>query len=416
MKNVAYFIAKRIHYNQEQDGKRVSPPAIRIAVCGIAVGLAIMLLSVAIVVGFKHEIQQKVIGFGSHLQISNFDSNATYETAPIAFGDSLLESLQSDHPIDHISRIATKPAVIKTDSAFLAVVIKGVDEAYHWDFFAANMVSGDTLHLIDSVRSNEVLLSQAIAQKLDLGLGDDFVSYFVQDGVRARKFTVRGIFQTNFTEYDQIFVMADLRHVQRLNGWKPDQVSALEVMVADFEQVDAVADGVIASLENKTDGYGHHFYVRSIRDLNPQIFSWLELLDLNVWVILILMSLVASFTMISGLLIIILERTTMIGVLKALGYSNWGVRKVFLHVAFFLIVKGMIWGNVIGLGLCAIQHYFRVITLDAQSYYLTHVPIVLNPLYIILLNLGTVCLALLVLLGPSYVITKISPAKSIRFD
>ncbi len=416
MKNVAYFIAKRIHYNQVQDGKHVSPPAIRIAVCGIAVGLAIMLLSVAIVVGFKQEIRQKVIGFGSHLQISNFDSNATYETAPIAFSDSLLSSLRSDHAIDRISRVATKPGIIKTDSAFLAVVIKGVDVAYHWDFFAANMVAGDTLHLTDSVRSNEVLLSQDIANKLNLGLGDDFVSYFVQDGVRARKFKVRGIYQTNFTDYDEIFVMADLRHVQRLNGWNPDQVSALEMMVDDFDRVDEVADGVIAALDDKTDDYGRHYYVRSIRKLNPQIFSWLELLDLNVWIILILMALVASFTMISGLLIIILERTTMIGVLKALGYSDWGVRKVFLHVAFFLIVKGMVWGNVIGLSLCAIQQYFGVITLDPQSYYLTHVPIVLNPLYIILLNIGTVFLALLVLLGPSYVITKVSPAKSIRFD
>ncbi len=414
--NLAYFIAKRIHYDKSEGGENVSRPAIRIATSGIAVGLAVMIISVAVVIGFKHQIRDKVIGFGSHIQISNFDSNVTYETKPIAFSDSLIAAINDKPGVMATARMATKPAVIKTDSAFQAVVMKGVGAEYDWRFFAKNMLEGDTLSLSDSVRSNDILISTTIANQLELKLGDSFVAYFIQDGARARKFNIKGIYQTDFVDYDQIFIVGDLSHVQRLNDWKPDQVSGLEIMVEDYNELDDVSDEVFYALQGKSDAYGDQYYVRSIKDLNPQIFSWLELLDLNVWVILILMSLVAAFTMISGLLIIILERTSMIGILKAMGYSNWGIRKVFLYVSAFITLKGLLWGNVIGVGFCLIQKHFKLLSLDPAMYYLDSVPVELNLLYVVLLNVAAGLIALLVLIGPSYVISKISPSKSIKFE
>ena len=416
MMNLAYYIAKRIHYDKSEEGENVSRPAIRIAISGIAVGLAVMIIAVAVVIGFKHQIRDKVIGFGSHIQISNFDSNVTYETKPIAFSDSLINAINEKPGVMSTARMATKPAVIKTDSAFQAVVMKGVGAEYDWRFFAKNMVEGDTLSLSDSLRSNDILISTTIANQLELELGDSFITYFIQDGARARKFNIKGIYQTDFVDYDQIFIVGDIAHVQRLNDWKADQVSGLEIMVDDYAQLDKVADDVFYSLQGKTDTYGDQYYVRSIKDLNPQIFSWLELLDLNVWVILILMSLVAAFTMISGLLIIILERTSMIGILKAMGYCNWEIRKVFLYVSAFITLKGLLLGNIIGVGFCLLQKYTKLLSLDPTMYYLDTVPIELNLLYVVLLNLSAGLISLLVLIGPSYVISKISPAKSIKFE
>ena len=414
--NLALYIARRIHFNKDRDKRKVSPPAIRIAIAGIAVGLAVMILSVAIVIGFKNEIRNKVIGFGSHIQISNFDSNTTYETKPIVASDSLMDALRNNPGIAHVERFATKPGVLKTDSAFMAVVVKGVGSDYDWRFFQTNMKEGEVLVLEDSVSSNDVLLSRYIADKMQLKLGDKFLTYFVQDHVRARKFRITGIYQTDFTDYDKLFIIADLRHVQRLNGWNPDQVSGMELLVKNYDNLDQISDELYFELLNRKDSHGASYYVRSIKELNPQIFSWLSLLDMNVWVILILMSLVAAFTMISGLLIIILERTNMIGILKALGYSNFGIRKVFLYVCLFLVGKGLLWGNVFGIGICLLQKHFRWIKLDPETYYIDAVPIDFNFLYIVLLNFATVFISMLVLLGPSYVISKIRPARSIRFE
>lgn len=414
--NLELFIAKRIHFSKEGEKRKVSPPGIRIAIAGIAVGLAVMILSVAIVIGFKQEIRAKVIGFGSHIQITNFDSNTTYETTPIGINDSLLNAIGKDPRITHIERFATKPGVLKTDSAFMAIVLKGVGPEYDWEFFRSNMVEGELPVLSDSVVSNDVVISRHIADKMHLKVGDSFLTYFVQDQVRARKLHITGIYQTNFTDYDKLFVLGDLRHVQRLSGWKPDQVSGLELRVADYGQLDDTADDLYFQLLQGEDPYGARYYARSVKELNPQIFSWLELLDMNVWVILILMSLVASFTMISGLLIIILERTNMIGILKSLGYTNLGIRKIFLYVSLFLVGKGLLWGNVIGISLCLLQQHFSLVRLDPETYYIPAVPIEMNYLYILLLNIGTVFISMLVLIGPSYVITRINPVKSIRFE
>ncbi|MDO5571321.1 MAG: ABC transporter permease [Bacteroidales bacterium] len=414
--NLELFIAKRIHFTKGNEERKVSPPAIRIAIAGIAIGLAVMILSVSIVVGFKNEVRAKVIGFGSHIQISNFDNNTTFETIPIGISDSLIGIIKKHPEISNIERFATKPGIIKTDSSFMAIVIKGVGNEYNWDFFKKNLIEGDIIHFNDSTASNDILVSKSIADKMNLKLGDSFMSYFIENSVRQRKFKVAGIYQTNFTDYDKLFVIGDLRHVQKLNFWAPDQVSGLEILVNNYDETDRIAEELYFDLLQNKDKYGSSYYARSIKQLNPQIFSWLDLLNTNVWVILILMALVSSFTMISGLLIIILERTNMIGILKALGYKDSGIQRIFLNISFFLILKGLMWGNIIGIGLALIQRHFKWFKLDPESYYIDAVPIELNIFHVILLNIATIIIALLVLLGPSYVITKISPVKAIRFE
>ena len=413
--NFELFLAKRIYFNQQQ-GKRTTPPAVRIAMIGMALGLAVMILSVAIVIGFKKEVRNKVIGFGSHIQVTNLDNNTSYETQPIAVSDSLVMQLQADPNIKHVEAYATKPGILKTDSAFQGIVLKGVDEHFDWTFFQKQMKAGEVFQVMPNQTTTDVIISAALSNKMGLKVGDSFLTYFVQENVRARKFKITGIYDTGFLDYDNVFVIADIKQVQRLNGWEPDQVTGLELFVNDYEALDATAEELYMNLGEQEDRFGNTYYARSIKNLNPMIFNWLEVLDINVVFILVLLIAVAGFTMISGLLIIILERTNMIGILKALGQDNESIRKVFLYVAFFLIGKGMLWGNAIGITLCLLQSYFKFITLDPSIYYLHAVPIDLNWLSLILLNVGTLSAAMLMILAPSYVITKISPAKSIRFE
>ena len=409
------FIARRIHFSKEGD-RKVMPPAVRIAMIGIALGLAVMILSVAIVIGFKKEIRNKVIGFGSHIQISNFDNNSSYETEPIAVSDTLIGELCAFPGIRRVERFATKLGILKTETDFQGIVLKGVDEEYDWTFFQDNLKEGVLPDIQSDKTSTAVLLSRYLSDLLGLSLGDSFLAYFVRDEVRARKFTITGIYETGFLDYDKLFVISDIKQVRRLNGWDADQVSGIELLVDDYNRLDQTAEDVYFEMAEKSDRNGHFFYTRSIKDLNPMIFSWLDVLDLNVVVILVLMLSVAGFTMISGLLIIILERTNMIGLLKALGASDASIRKIFLYISFFLIGKGMLWGNVIGLIICFLQSRFHVIKMDASVYYLDAVPIDLGLLWWILLNVGTLIISMLMMLGPSYIITKIEPAKSIRFE
>lgn len=409
------FIARRIHFSTNKE-KKATPPAIRLAMAGVALGLAIMILSVSIVIGFKKEIREKIIGFGSHIQITAFDSNTSYETRPIGVSDSLLTVLRSFPEVIHTERFATKPGILKTNDNFLGIALKGVGTDYDWTFFRNNLTEGEIPAFNDTVVSNEILISQYMADKLNLKAGDDIFSYFVQENVRARKFHIAGIYQTNFTEYDKLFAVGDVRHIQKLNGWNPDQYSGVELMIRDYDRLSEVTEAIYFSLVDRTDAYGEGFYVQSVKDMNPQIFSWLDLLDLNVWVILLLMSVVAGFTMVSGLLIIILERTNMIGILKAMGAPNRSIRKIFLYVAFFLIGKGMIWGNIVGISLCLIQYYFKPVKLDPDIYYITAVPVDLNIFYILLLNAGALLISLFMMLAPSYLVSLIRPAKSIKFE
>ena len=413
--NLELFIAKKIHFSKEGD-KQVTPPAVRIAMIGIALVLAVMILSVAIVIGFKKEVRNKVIGFGSHIQITNLDSNISYETSPIAVNDTLLADLSKTAGISHVERFATKPGLLKTDSAFQGIVLKGIGEEYDWTFFRKNLRAGKVFTVTPDKRGTDVIISKYLADRLHLKVGDGFLTYFVQENVRARKFTISGIYETGFLDYDKLFVLTDIKQVQRLSNWEDDQVSGLELQVNDYANLDSISEQLYFTYSEKLDRNGNTYYVRSIKDLNPMIFNWLDVLDINVVIILVLMMAVAGFTMISGLLIIILERTNMIGILKALGHDNQGIRKIFLYISFFLIGKGMVWGNVIGIGLCLIQAKFQPISLDPSIYYLDAVPVDLNILTWVLINIGTLAAAMLMMLGPSYLITKIDPAKSIRFE
>lgn len=409
------FIARRIHFSKEGD-RQVTPPAVRIAIIGIALGLAVMILSVAIVVGFKKEVRNKVIGFGSHIQITNFDNNSSFESTPIAVSDSLLQALQAFPGVRHVETYATKMGIMKTETDFQGVVLKGVDTDFDWSFFRNNLKEGEMLTINPDKTSTDVVISRYLSDLLGLKLGDSFLTYFVQEDVRARKFTIAGIYETGFMDYDKLFVLADIKQIRRLNGWDKDQVSGLELLVDNYDDLDQIAEDLYFDLVEKQDRVGNAYFTRSVKEMNPMIFNWLGVLDVNVVVILILIFAVAGFTMISGLLIIILERTNMIGILKALGENNTSIRRIFLYISFFLIGKGMLWGNIIGISICLIQSHFRIITLDPSTYYLDAVPIDLNILSLVLLNIGTLCASMLMMLGPSYLITKIDPAKSIRFE
>ena len=413
--NLELFIARKIHFSKEGN-RQVTPPAVRIAIVGVALGLAVMILSVAIVIGFKKEVRNKVIGFGSHIQITNFDNNNSYETTPIAVSDSLLQALQEFPGIKHIEGYATKMGILKTDSDFQGVVLKGIDTDYDWSFFRNNLKEGELLTIDPQKTSTDVIISRYLSDLLGLKLGDSILTYFVQEDVRARKFNIVGIYETGFMDYDKLFVLADIKQIRRLNGWEKDEVSGLELLVDDYDKLDQIAEDLYFNLVEKQDRHGNTYFTRSIKEMNPMIFNWLDVLDVNVVVILILIFAVAGFTMISGLLIIILERTNMIGILKALGENNVSIRKIFLYISFFLIGKGMLWGNVVGIAICLIQSHFRIIKLDPSIYYLDAVPIDLSIVSLILLNIGTLCASMLMMLGPSYLITKIDPAKSIRFE
>lgn len=412
--NLEYYIAKRIHFQQGK--KNISRPAVRIATIGIALGLAVMIVSVSVVIGFKQEIRNKTIGFGGHIQITNFDNNNTYEMNPIKADKVLMKKIASIQGVKHVECFATKPGIIKTDKEFQGIVLKGIDAGFDWNFFKGNMVEGKPLNLSANSTSNEVVLSKYLANLLGLKLGDSFFTYFIQDKVRARKFSIVGIYSTNFVEYDKLIILADIRQVQKLNDWTTDSISGFEVLINDFDQIDEVGDRVFDLTANKFTPEGNTFLSQTIRQINPQIFSWLDLLDMNVWVILFLMLSVAGFNMISGLLILILERTNMIGILKSLGSTDWSIRKIFLYHSFFLIGKGMLWGNIIGLSICAIQYYTGIVPLDSEAYYVATVPIAFNWMYLVVLNVGTLAASVLMMIGPSYLITKITPAKIIRYE
>lgn len=413
--SLSLFLARRI-YRESDGGKQVSRPAVLIAMAGIAMGLAVMIIAVAVVIGFKSEVRNKVIGFGSHIQISNLDAVSSYETHPIAVGDSMMAALADDPEVRHVQRYSTKPGMIKTDEAFQGMVLKGVGPEFDPGFMKEYLLEGEIPVFSDSVSSNQVLISKTMATKMKLKLGDKIYTYYIQDHIRARRLTIVGIYQTNFSEYDQLFLLTDLSLVNRLNGWKSGQVSGVELQVNDYDKLEDITYEIALNTDNRKDEYGGVYYVRNIEQLNPQIFAWLNLLDMNVWVILILMVGVAGFTMISGLLIIIIERTNMIGILKALGANNFTIRKTFLWFAVFLIGKGMLWGNVIGLAFCILQSQFGILALDPETYYVDTVPVSFNILLFLLINIGTLLASVLMLIGPSYLITKINPANSMRYE
>ena len=410
------FIAKRL-YSEQGDKRKVSRPAIHIATAGVAIGLAVMIISVCVVLGFKHTIRDKVIGFGSHIQVADFLTLQQMEQYPIVIDDSMIDVLKHIPDVAHVQRFAMKEGILKTDSDFLGVAFKGVGPDFDSTFIHNNMVEGSIPHFSDSVSHNQILVSQLMADKLHLKSGQRIFAYFFDNnGVRTRRFTIAGIYQTHLKKYDETIVFTDLYTAVKLNGWESDQASGAELSVNNFDNLDMVESRVISKVKGTVDHYGETYSSATIKELNPQIFQWLDLMDLNVWIILALMLIVAGVTMISGLLIIILERTSMIGILKALGARNKTSRHTFMWFAVFIIGKGMLIGNVLSLGLLALQQAFGIIKLDAQTYYVSTVPVEINALYIVALNVATLLISVFMLVAPSYLISHIHPAKSMRYE
>ena len=410
------FIAKRL-YSEQGDKRKVSRPAIHIATAGVAIGLAVMIISVCVVLGFKHTIRDKVIGFGSHIQVADFLTLQQMEQYPIVINDSMIDVLKHIPDVAHVQRFAMKEGILKTDSDFLGVAFKGVGPDFDSTFIHNNMVEGSIPPFSDSVSHNKILVSQLMADKLHLKSGQRIFAYFFDNnGVRTRRFTIAGIYQTNLKKYDETIVFTDLYTAVKLNGWESDQASGAELSVNNFDNLDMVESRVISKVKGTVDHYGETYSSATIKELNPQIFQWLDLMDLNVWIILALMLIVAGVTMISGLLIIILERTSMIGILKALGARNKTIRHTFMWFAVFIIGKGMLIGNVLSLGLLALQQAFGIIKLDAQTYYVSTVPVEINALYIVALNVATLLISVFMLVAPSYLISHIHPAKSMRYE
>lgn len=413
--NTELFIAKRI-FSDKSVKKGISQPIVTIAVIGIALGLAVMILSVAIVTGFKSEISNKVIGFGSHIQIVNYDSNVSYETAPISRQQIFYEDISELKGVKNVQEFATKPGIIKTKTDIQGVVLKGVGKNFDWSFFDQNMKEGKSFRVNDSTKTNDIIISSYIAKLLNLKVGDKIAMYFIQQPPRMRAFTISGIYETSLAEFDEKFALVDIKHIQKLNNWSDDQISGFEVLLDDFSQIDKMTQDVRDIVGFHFNPDGTKLRVLSIKEKYPQMFDWLNLTDINVWIILILMISVAGFNMVSGLLILILERTNMIGILKAVGTENWSIRKIFLYQSGFLISKGMLWGNILGIAICFFQSKFHIFKLDPSSYYLDAVPINLKLWHILALNSGTLAITVAMLLIPSYIISRLSPEKTIRFN
>lgn len=415
--NLPLFISRRIYSAQGNDRRKVSRPAIRIATAGVAIGLAVMIVSVSVVFGFKHTIRDKIVGFGSHIQVADFMTLQTSETQPIQMDDSVMNILKKQPGVKHVQRYAMTQGILKTDNDFLGVMFKGVGPEFDSTFIHQHMLEGSIPHFSDKKSQNRILISKAMADKLGLKYGEKIFAYFInQDGVRMRRFTISGIYLTNLSQYDNTICFTDLYTTVKLNGWEENVATGAEISVNDFDRMKETEDAIIKNVNRTTDSYGHTYTSKNIKELNRQIFSWLELLDLNVWIILAIMTAVAGVTMISGLLIIILERTSMIGVLKALGARNRMVRHTFLWFAAFIIGKGLIIGNILGIGIILLQDLTGFAKLDPATYYVSTVPTELNPLVILLLNAMTMLICIFVLIAPSYLISHIHPAKSMRYE
>lgn len=413
--NFPLFIAGRL-YRGKGDKKKVSRPAVTIATLGVSIGLAVMIISVSVALGFKNEIKSKVIGFGSHIQITNLDATNSMEVYPIQVNDSTLKVWKKIKGISHVQRFTTKPGLIKTDEDFQGMILKGIGQDYDPSFFKQHMVEGVFPAFNDKAASNELLISKAIADKLKLKVGDKVFTYYFENTIRTRRFKIAGIYQTNLSAYDNNIIMTDLYTVQKLNNWADDQCSGVEMSVTDFGKLDSIDDGVVQKVNRHIDAYGNTYSAKTIKELNPDIFAWLSLMDLNVVVILVLMLGVAGFTMISGLLIIILERTQMIGLLKALGARNRQVRHIFLYFSAFLIGRGLILGDLIGIGLIFLQDKFGLVHLDPATYYVDAVPVIFNWGLFAILNIITLVISLFILIAPSYLITHIRPSTAMRFE
>ena len=414
--NFPLYIAKRI-YSDQGDKRKVSRPAIRIATIGVAIGLAVMIVTVSVVLGFKHTIRDKVVGFGSHIQVHNIMNYNGSDPHPICANDSLMKAVGKLPGVAKAERFSMTQGILKTDEDFFGIAIKGIAEEYDTTFLSQHLIAGNITSFSDKTSKYKLLVSKMIADKMRLKVGDKVFGYFIDNqDVRTRKFTISGIYQTNMTRFDETLCFTDLHTANKLNGWTDNQATGIEVLVKDFEKVNETANQFIDNINRTSNEQGNSLTSETIYELYPQVFSWLELLDINVWIILALMVCVAGFTMISGLLIIILERTQMIGILKALGARNKTVRHTFLWFSVFIIGQGLFWGNTVGIGIVLLQKYTGFITLDPQTYYVSEAPMELNLPLVALINIATLLICVFVLIAPSYLISHIHPAKSMRYE
>ena len=409
MAKVELFIANRFN-REERDNQQMSRPAVRIAIVGIALGLAVMLISMAVIVGFKREVRNQIIGFGSHIQVTSLKDYSSFEIQPITLTDQLDSLLSTVGNVSDIQHVASQPGIIHTSEAFQGVLLKGVDSTYNWDFFSRNLVEGEICN------QQSTLISTAIARAMGLKVGDSFTVYIVTDQLRARKFTVSGIYQTTFSDYDKLYIITDISHIQRLNRWEENQYTSLEILVEDYSQLKQTSSELFDKVIEYANVSDELCRVETIETLTPQIFDWLAMLDMNAVVIIILMLAVSGFCVISGLLILILERSATIGLLKTLGASNWTIRKIFLVQSWYMISRGMLWGNLIALLVICVQYFTHIIPLDPTSYYVDHVPVYLTFGAWLGINIGLGVSAMLMLVGPSHFITRISPSEAMRRD
>ncbi len=407
--NYEFFIAKHLI---KKDKDSISGPYVTIAIIAIAIGLSAMIISVAIVRGFQTEIRNKVAGFGSHIQITSYDFNRSFEATPVNEMQDFYNGDRSWEGVDYIQVFANKAGIVKTETEIQGVVFKGIGDDFNWDYFLNNIVEGTAVEVKDSLISNDILISRMLAGKLDLKLNDDLRVYFLNQGSkqpRGRKFHIKGIYNTGLEEFDNYYIIGDIKQIQKLNNWNEDEVAGFEVVIKDFSKLEDITNKIYKDID-------YDLKATSIKELYPQIFDWLKLQDMNVVVIIILMILVAGITMISTLLVLILERTNMIGILKALGSQNWHIRKIFIYQAIYIIGTGLVFGNLIGIGFSFLQKFTGIIPLPEESYYISYVPIQLDWFLFLILNLGSLLICTLILLIPSYIVSKITPMKAIRFD
>jgi len=406
--NYELLIARKIASSRLSSAS-ISKPIVRIAVAGVAIGFAVMIVAIAIVTGFKKEIREKVIGFGSHIQVSNYDENNSYETRPVIKSKTFYTKLSSIKGVKHVEEFATKAGIIKTQTAIEGVVVKGVGKDFDWSYFEKRLSEGRLLSIPDTGKTNDVMISRITASRLKLKLNDDLITYFIQQPPRARRFHICGIYETGLEEFDSKYIFCDISHIRQLNDWNENQTGGYELSVTDFNDLDKIGEKIYSAVPPELNA-------RTIKEIYPQIFDWLDLQDVNGVIIIVLMLIVSVMNMISALLIIILERVQMIGTLKALGAYNFSVRKIFLYVSAFLIGRGLIVGNLIGLGLCLLQYFTHFIHLDQQSYYISFIPVNLTFQNILALNGGTLLVCILMMILPTIIITKISPMQALRFS
>ena len=410
-----WFVAKRL-FAQGGSSGRASRLATGIATVGVAIGLAVMLVSVAIVSGFQREVQDKVLGFGAHIKVLNYRSIGRQEFSPIVIDDSIVSRLESIPNVASVARFCIKPGMLKTEANFKGIAIQGIGQDYDRSFILNHLVSGEMPEFTDSVSSGKLVISEAMAREMQVDVGETIYAYFFEQTVRARKFTVAGIYRTNLTDFDKNFAYTDLNTIHRLLGWDSQQYAGAEIRLQDFERLDETLMNVVNEVNREQDAYGEYYSSMSIKMEHPQIFAWLQLLDMDIVVILILMICVSIFTAVSGLLIIILERTNFIGIMKALGAPGKQVRHIFLNYAILIIVRGIVLGNLLAFALIFVQKQFGIITLDPEVYYVEAVPVMVNWWWVLAIDLGTLVLCGLAMIVPSLVVSNITPAKSIRFE